>query len=51
MTERLGTNNDIIMGLLTAVLLSVMITEVYTTTITNATTASTPNSMQIYVQR
>jgi hypothetical protein len=33
---------DIIMGLLMAVLLSGMITEAYATTITNATTASTP---------
>jgi hypothetical protein len=38
----MGLGTDIIMGLLTAVLLSVMITEVYATTITNATTASTP---------
>jgi hypothetical protein len=37
----MGLGTDIIMGLLTAVLLSVMITEVYATTITNATTAST----------
>jgi hypothetical protein len=37
----MGLRTDIIMGLLTAVLLSVMTTEVYATTITNATTAST----------
>jgi hypothetical protein len=37
----MGLGTDIIIGLLTAVLLSVMITEVYATTITNATTAST----------
>jgi hypothetical protein len=36
-----GLRTDIIMGLLVAVLLSVMTTEVYATTITNATTAST----------
>jgi hypothetical protein len=36
----MGLRTDIIMGLLTAVLLSVMTTEVYATTITNATTAS-----------
>ncbi len=37
-----GLGTDFIIGLLVAVLLSVMITEVYATTITNATTASTP---------
>jgi hypothetical protein len=37
----MGLRTDIIMGLLTAVLLSVMTTEVYATTITNATTGST----------
>ena len=38
----MGLGTDLIMGLLTAVLLSVTITEeVYATTITNATTAST----------
>ena len=37
----MGLGTDLIMGLLIAVLLSVMITEVYATTITNATTAST----------
>lgn len=37
-----GLGIDFIIGLLVAVLLSVMITEVYATTITNATTASTP---------
>ena len=36
-----GLGTDFIIGLLVAVLLSVMITEVYATTITNATTAST----------
>ena len=36
----MGLGTDIILGLLTAVLLSVMIAEVYATTITNATTAS-----------
>jgi hypothetical protein len=35
-----GLGTDFIIGLLVAVLLSVMITEVYATTITNATTAS-----------
>ena len=37
-----GLGTDFIIGLLVAVLLSVMITEVHATTITNATTASTP---------
>jgi hypothetical protein len=37
-----GLGTDIIMGLLMVVLLSILITEVYATTITNATTASTP---------
>jgi hypothetical protein len=36
-----GLGTDFIISLLVAVLLSVMITEVYATTITNATTAST----------
>ena len=36
-----GLGTDVIIGLLVAVLLSVMITEVHATTITNATTAST----------
>ena len=38
----MGLGTDIIMGLMVAVLVSVLITEVYATTITNATTASTP---------
>ena len=42
MMMRWGLGTDFIIGLLVAVLLSVMITEVYATTITNATTASTP---------
>lgn len=36
-----GLGTDFIIGLLLAVLLSVMTTEIYATTITNATTAST----------